>query len=95
MKKSLNTISFPPIPPNFGENENLGFEGKRRNEYSIPFPSLKLPNKRTIPSYSFLLKLPNRGKEKIFLKYIYIYIYIYMYFFFYSIPFLSPLPNGV
>ena len=25
VKKSLNLISFPPIPPNFGGNENLRF----------------------------------------------------------------------
>ena len=25
VKKSLNLISFPPIPPNFKENENLRF----------------------------------------------------------------------
>ena len=25
VKKSLNIISFPPIPPNFGGNENLRF----------------------------------------------------------------------
>ena len=25
VKKSLNQISFPPIPPNFGGNENLRF----------------------------------------------------------------------
>ena len=25
VKKSLNLISFPPIPLNFGENENLRF----------------------------------------------------------------------
>jgi hypothetical protein len=26
---SLSKISFPPISPNFGGNENLGFEGNR------------------------------------------------------------------
>ena len=25
VKNSLNFISFPPIPPNFGENENFRF----------------------------------------------------------------------
>jgi hypothetical protein len=29
VKVSLNKISFPPIPPNFGGNENLGFGGNR------------------------------------------------------------------
>ena len=29
VKNSLNLISFPPIPPNFGGNENLRFLGKR------------------------------------------------------------------
>ena len=29
VKKSLNLISFPPIPPNFGGNENLKFEVNR------------------------------------------------------------------
>jgi hypothetical protein len=57
VKKSLNLNPFLPIPPNFGRNENLGFGGIGRNECSIPFPSLKLPNKRmvfpfhSIPSY--------------------------------------------
>jgi hypothetical protein len=31
MKKSLNLNPFPPIPPNFGGNENLGF-GRNREE---------------------------------------------------------------
>ena len=58
VKKSLNLNPFPLIPPNFRRNENLGFEENRRNECSIPFPSLKLPNKgmtfpfHSIPSYS-------------------------------------------
>ena len=29
VKKSLNLNPFPPIPPNFGGNENLGFGGNR------------------------------------------------------------------
>jgi hypothetical protein len=29
VKKSLNLNSFPPIPPNFEGNENLGFGGNR------------------------------------------------------------------
>ena len=29
VKKLLNLNPFPPIPPNFGGNENLGFEGNR------------------------------------------------------------------
>ena len=45
MKILLNKISFPFIPPNFGGNENWDLEGIRKNECSIPFPSLKLPNK--------------------------------------------------
>ena len=45
VKKSLNLNSFPHILPNFGGNENLGFGGNGRNECSILFPSLKLPNK--------------------------------------------------
>jgi hypothetical protein len=57
VKILLNKISFPSIPPNFGRNENWGLEGIGRNECSIPFPSLKLPNKGMIfpflpiPSY--------------------------------------------
>jgi hypothetical protein len=51
-----------------------GLEGIKRNECSITFPSLKLPNN------SLLLKLPNRGNKRIFLKYIYIL---------HSIPFFS------
>jgi hypothetical protein len=31
VKKSLNLNPFPPIPPNFGRNENLGF-GRNREE---------------------------------------------------------------
>jgi hypothetical protein len=31
MKKSLNLNPFPPIPSNFGGNENLGF-GENREE---------------------------------------------------------------
>jgi hypothetical protein len=46
-----------------------GLEGIGRNECSIPFPSLKLPNKGMVfPFHSLLLKLPNRGNERIFLK---------------------------
>jgi hypothetical protein len=63
VKNSLNLNSFPPIPPNFGGNENLGLEGIGRNECSISFPSLKLLNKE---------------KKRIFLKYS-----------FFSIPFHS------
>ena len=42
VKNSLNLISFPPIPPNFGENENLRFWGNRKEwvfppNHSIPF----------------------------------------------------------
>ena len=49
-----------------------GLEGIKRNECSIPFTSLKLPNKEwSFPS--LLLKLSNRKKERIFLKYIYIF----------------------
>ena len=29
VKKSLNLNPFPPIPPNFGGNENLRFGGNR------------------------------------------------------------------
>ena len=29
VKNSLNLNSFPPIPPNFGGNENLRFGGNR------------------------------------------------------------------
>jgi hypothetical protein len=29
VKNSLNLNPFPPIPPNFGGNENLGFGGNR------------------------------------------------------------------
>jgi hypothetical protein len=29
VKKSLNLNPFPPIPLNFGRNENLGFGGNR------------------------------------------------------------------
>ena len=29
VKKSLNLNPFPPIPSNFGRNENLGFGGNR------------------------------------------------------------------
>jgi hypothetical protein len=53
VKISLNKISFPPISPNFEGNENWGLEGIERNECSIPFPSLKLPNKGMI--FPFLL----------------------------------------
>ena len=41
VKKSLNLISFPPIPPNFGGMKIWGFKEIERNEYSlllIPFP---------------------------------------------------------
>jgi hypothetical protein len=31
VKKSFNLNPFPPIPPNFGRNENLGF-GRNREE---------------------------------------------------------------
>jgi hypothetical protein len=39
VKNSLNLNSFAPIPPNFGGNENLGFEGNREERmfYFIPF----------------------------------------------------------
>ena len=30
VKNSLNLNPFPPIPPNFGGNENLGFGGNRK-----------------------------------------------------------------
>jgi hypothetical protein len=30
VKNSLNLNPFPPIPPNFGRNENLGFVGNMR-----------------------------------------------------------------
>ena len=30
VKKSLNLNPFPPIPPNFGGNENLEFGGNRK-----------------------------------------------------------------
>jgi hypothetical protein len=53
VKISLNKISFPPIPPNFGGMKIWGLEGIGRNECSIPFPSLKLPNKGMI--FPFLL----------------------------------------
>jgi hypothetical protein len=42
-------------------------ERKERNEFSILFPSLKLPNKEML--FSFLLKLPNWENKIIFLKY--------------------------
>jgi hypothetical protein len=45
VKKSLNLNPFPPIPPNFGGMKIWDLEGIGRNECSIPFPSLKLPNK--------------------------------------------------
>jgi len=32
VKISLNLIIFPPILPNFGNNENMRFEGIERNE---------------------------------------------------------------
>ena len=35
VKKSLNIISFPPIPLNFGGNENLRFLGNRE-EWVFP-----------------------------------------------------------
>ena len=35
VKNSLNLISFPPIPLNFGENGNLRFEGNRE-EWVFP-----------------------------------------------------------
>ena len=40
VKKSLNLISFIPIPPNFGRMKIWGFKGIERNECSlilIPF----------------------------------------------------------
>ena len=35
VKKSLNLISFPPIPLNSGRMKIWGFKGIERNEYSI------------------------------------------------------------
>ena len=39
VKKSLNLIQFPPIPPNFGGMKIWGFKGIERNECSLlPIP---------------------------------------------------------
>ena len=68
VKNPLNLIPFPPIPPNFGENENLRFKGNREecvfpptnsipsnlNSQKSPFPPLKLPNKG-IEEYSKII----------------------------------------
>ena len=54
MKISLNKISFPLIPPNFGGNENWGLEGIRKNECFILFLSLKLSNKEMIFPFIFI-----------------------------------------
>ena len=35
VKKSLNLISFPPMPPNLGGNENLRFQ-ENREEWMFP-----------------------------------------------------------
>ena len=68
VKKSLNLISFPPIPSNFGGMKIWGFKEIKRNEcslysfHSLPF---KLPNK--VIDFSFLsLKLPNKRREEYF-----------------------------
>ena len=35
VKKLLNLISFPPIPPNLGGMKIWGIKGIERNEYSL------------------------------------------------------------
>ena len=67
VKNSLNLISFPSIPLNFGRNEKFKIlrEYRRISVPSYPFYSFsfKLPNKRM--DFSFLsLKLPNKGREE-------------------------------
>ena len=72
MKISLKKISFLS---NLGGNENLGFGGKMEERvfppsHSIPF-YLNSQTKEwsSIHIHSLLLNIPNKGNEKIFLKY--------------------------
>ena len=61
VKKLLNLISFPLIPPNNEGNENL--RGMSVPSYLFHSLPLRLPNKRM--SFPFPpLKLSNKGREE-------------------------------
>ena len=66
VKKSLNLILFPLIPPNFGRIKIWDFKGIENNECSLllkllnkrmnfPFPLLKLSNKKVEEYYKIII----------------------------------------
>ena len=78
VKKLLNLILFPLIPPNFGGKEKRGMSIPSYPFYSL---SLKLPNKGM--NFSFpLLKLSNKRNEE--------YSKMILFIHFHSIPFPPP-----